>query len=246
MFFATSMETSQSIAYAGQAVTVSFYARKGADYSSASSALKVTLRSGTGTDQNVYGYTGGASPINGSTKTLTTTWQRFEATGTVAATATELAVYFHNTPVGTAGTNDYYEVTGVQLELGSVATTFKRAGGTIQGELAACQRYYFRMTPGSAYGPLGIGLATSTTVAEVDVTNPVQMRVPPTAVEYANIALHLPGIVIKTFTSLVLGYTGYTNQTVTTSGSTGLTTSQTYKLTNNNNASAYIAFSAEL
>jgi hypothetical protein len=141
MFFATSMETSQSIAYAGQAVTVSFYARKGADYSSASSALKVTLRSGTGTDQNVYGYTGGASPINGSTKTLTTTWQRFEATGTVAATATELAVYFHNTPVGTAGANDYYEVTGVQLELGSVATTFKRAGGTIQGELAACKRY---------------------------------------------------------------------------------------------------------
>ena len=32
--------------------------------------------------------------------------------------------------------------TGVQVEIGNVATAFQTATGTIQGELAACQRYY--------------------------------------------------------------------------------------------------------
>jgi hypothetical protein len=220
MFFATSMETSQSIAYAGQAVTVSFYARKGADYSSASSALKVTLRSGTGTDQNVYGYTGGASPINGSTKTLTTTWQRFEATGTVAATATELAVYFHNTPVGTAGANDYYEVTGVQLELGSIATTFKRAGGTISGELAACQRYLPAIS-GATNSILGF--AYSTTGSQIFIKLPTTARVAPTGITVnptltANYALVNQGFTSGTPTAIAwnAGGTDYASINVTT------------------------------
>jgi hypothetical protein len=77
-----------------------------------------------------------------SSATLTTTWQRFTFTFAVGATATELSVALTNVTTGTAGADDYFEITGVQLELGTTATTFSRAGGTIQGELAACQRYY--------------------------------------------------------------------------------------------------------
>lgn len=155
LFISQSIESVNSIPLAGKTVTFSFYARAGANYSAASSALTVLLYTGTGTDQNqLSGFTGSATPISG-TATLTTTWQRFTFTGTIASTVTEIASTFYFTPVGTAGAADYYEVTGVQLELGSSATPFSRAGGTIQGELAACQRYYEKsinqsLTPGTS------------------------------------------------------------------------------------------------
>jgi hypothetical protein len=139
---AQAMETETSLKFAGKAVAFSFWARAGANYSSASSALSVRLIGGTGTDQTVFaGYTGSADQISTSV-TLTTSWQRFSVTGTVSSNITELSPYFSFAPVGTAGANDYFEVAGVQLELGSIATSFTRAGGTLQGELAACQRYY--------------------------------------------------------------------------------------------------------
>jgi hypothetical protein len=142
LIFNSSLESANSYQYAGQTVTLSFYARAGANYSSASNALAFYLFSGTGTDQNINsGFTGQSTLIN-TTATLTTTWQRFTATVAVGSTATQLAMWFQYTATGTAGANDYFEITGIQLEVGSVATAFRRAGGTIQGELAACQRYY--------------------------------------------------------------------------------------------------------
>jgi len=138
-----SMETNDSVRYANKPVTLSFWAKAGANYSSASSALGVQWTTGTGTDQRVIdGYTG-ASNIVATNATLTTSWQRFSFTGTAASNTNEMGFLIYNTPVGTAGANDWFEITGVQVEFGSVATNFKRAGGgTIQGELAACQRYY--------------------------------------------------------------------------------------------------------
>jgi hypothetical protein len=135
-------ESVNSIPFAGKTVTYSFYARKGADYSAASSALTARIFTGTGTDQNIFsGYTGTVT-TNVVTATLTTSWQRFSGSTTIGATATQIATDFLFVPVGTAGTNDYYEVTGVQLDVGSVALPFRTYAATIQGELAACQRYY--------------------------------------------------------------------------------------------------------
>jgi hypothetical protein len=123
-------------------MTISFYARAGANYSAASSNLGVRLFTGTGTDQPLQSFTGFATAVN-STATLTTSWARYSYTITLGSTVTEFGLNFNFVPVGTAGAADYFDVTGVQIELGSVATTFKRAsGGTIQGELAACQRYF--------------------------------------------------------------------------------------------------------
>ena len=137
IYLAQSVETVNSIPFVGKTVTLSFYARKGADFSSTSNALTFAIDTGTGTDQNnILSYTGLAQPGTG-TATLTSTWQRFSCTGTIATNVTEIGMRLYYTPTGTAGTNDYFEITGVQLEVGSVATPFSRAQGTIAGELAA-------------------------------------------------------------------------------------------------------------
>lgn len=139
---AQSFETVNSIQYAGKTVTLSFYARAGANYSPASSALQVYLATGTGTDQSaIAGFTGNTYVIN-TTATLTTTWQRFTYSAAVGSDRTQIAPYFVCTPVGTAGANDYYEVTGVQVEIAANASAYSPNTSTYALELAACQRYY--------------------------------------------------------------------------------------------------------
>ena len=144
-------ESADSYRFAGQTVTVSFYARAGANFSATSNAFVFALASGTGTDQPVYSFTS-YTTVASTTATLTTSWQRFTATGTVSSSATEVGIEAYYTPTGTAGANDYFEITGVQLEAGSVATPFTTATGTLSGELAACQRYYQAL---SAFGCAG-------------------------------------------------------------------------------------------
>jgi len=188
-FFANSFETINSIPYAGKTVTVSFYARKGADYTAASDGLFVGLNTATGTDQTVFNYAVGvASPI-GSTVTLTSTWQRFSVSATLSSTLNEMAVFFRYTPVGTASTNDYFEITGVQVDIGSVALPFRTYAATIQGELAACQRYYYRVQPAAASAPITTSMYWSSSTIGIGTTQfPVKMRIIPTALEQSGTA----------------------------------------------------------
>jgi hypothetical protein len=175
-------ETVNSIPYAGKTVTLSFYARAGANYSATSSILYGGIITGTGTDQNntTGSYTGAAASL-GANFNLTTTWQRFSTTGTIPTTSTEMEVKFVFDPTGTAGANDYFEITGVQIDIGSVALPFRTYAATIQGELAACQRYFQIIAEGnSAY------IFNGNNWYAFDVrgvyTFPVQMRTAPTLV----------------------------------------------------------------
>jgi hypothetical protein len=140
------LETADSLRFAGKTITFSFYARKGSDYSATGSLFRVFLPYGTGTDQVVHSFTGFTQALSSSTVTLTSTWTRFTFTGSIPSNATEIGLEMFADPTGTAGANDYMEITGLQLEEGSVPTSFSRAGGDIQGELAKCQRYYYRDT----------------------------------------------------------------------------------------------------
>lgn len=75
--------------------------------------------------------------------------------------------------IGTNGATFY--ITGVQLEVGSVATEFERRPyGT---ELALCQRYYQKLAGSES---VGIGAYTTATRVDTVVNFTCEMRVPPT------------------------------------------------------------------
>jgi hypothetical protein len=243
-----SFETVNSIPLAGKTVTLSFYARKGADYSAASSVLRATMYTGTGTDQNVYtaGYTGSVTAID-QNATLTTTWQRFSFTATLAGSATEIGLTLIGAYTGTASTNDYYEVTGIQLEVGSVATQFSRAGATIQGELAACQRYYYRQGGLNTYQTFGGGFADQTTTAIIQVPLPATMRVAPTSVDFSTLNLSTGGTnTAVTSLTILSNNSGNGIAVVYPVVASGLTANRPYSLTANNSTSGYLGLSAEL
>jgi hypothetical protein len=76
--------------------------------------------------------------------------------------------------------NATWYITGVQLEVGSVATPFERRPyGT---ELSLCQRYYQQIgkTNNVSYQPYAIGSVGSSTVAGAIFSLPVTMRATPT------------------------------------------------------------------
>jgi hypothetical protein len=242
------VETTNTIPFAGKTVTLSFYARKGANFSAASDALTFRLVTGTGTDQNAIspGYTGNATVIS-STATLTTTWQRFTATGTISSSATEMFTEFYFTPVGTAGAADFFEITGVQIDVGSVAQPFRRNSVTIQGELAACQRYYWRTGGDSVYNALGNGLTLSTTAGSVIVKLPVTMRIKPSSMDFSTLAVY-DGTAVTAINAATLiannsaKDAAYIDFTVVS----GLTANRPVLFITNNSTSGYLGLNAEL
>jgi hypothetical protein len=244
-----SIESVNSIGFAGKSVTFTFYARAGANFSSASNALTATLYSGTGTDGNILtGFTGSAAPAGG-TATLTTTWQRFTFTGTVASTATQLGIYLAYTPVGTAGTNDYYEITGVQVEQANSASPYAPNGATYQAELAMCQRYYYRSTSGNAFGSFGVSaVGSSATIIRGVLPTPVTLRVSPTSIDFStlcyltNFGGSITAITNATIYATCVSLAAPVIEFTTTGGATNTY----YQVIANNSATAYIGLSAEL
>ena len=243
--FWQNMETVNSIPFAGKVATASFYARAGANFSASGNNLTVIgAISGTGTDQNLAsGYTG---QVNGgvTTATLTTTWQRFTVTATIPTNATELTFYTTYSPTGTAGANDYFEITGVQLEAGSVATPFTTATGTIQGELAACQRYYWRASVG-AYNYLpGTGSGNTTTSVLMAFPLHQTMRVSPTSVDFSAICFW-DGVAQSAVATSAGIQSGNADTVIIYFGVTsGITVYRPYLILTN--ATGYIGLNAEL
>jgi len=250
LILAQNFESVNSIPYAGKTVTLSYYARAGANFSAASSALTNQVTTGTGTDgQIILGLTGETTPITG-TATLTTTWQRFTITGAIGSTAAQLVPNFYYTPVGTAGVNDYFEITGVQIDIGSVALPFRTNGATFQGELAACQRYYYRTnSTASSYAILtNGGWATGTTAAKLFMNYPVQMRTKVTTLESGG-TLRLSD---DANTYAPTSYSMDTNNNnaniavITVNVASGLTQYRPYTVRCEGDTTAYFGFSAEL
>ena len=249
--FVQPLESINSKPFIGKVATLSFYARAGANYSSASSALSVYLLGGTGTDQNPNNTYTGQTSIISQTATLTTTWQRFSyTTGTIGTTVNELAVQLTSIGVGTALTNDYFEVTGVQLEIASAVSAYSPNASTQALELAACQRYYFRSGASggvvtSAYNLHAQGYEESATSASICFKLPVTMRVAPTAIEYANVDIY--DSTNRSLSALTINssYNNPNSPELVATG-TGMTQYRPCFLLNWGNTGGYVALTSEL
>lgn len=181
-FLVQEIPTADVLPLAGQQVTLSFWMRKGANFSGPGNITIVKMTTGTGTDEGlatlISGWAGAATPLL-QAPVVTANWQRFSFTATLGATATEAAVQIGWLPISSAGANDYLQVTGVQLELGQVASNFEWRSAPL--ELAKVQAYAYGITDGAAtvrYGNCQVITANTTAVCGIQL--PRQMRAVPT------------------------------------------------------------------
>jgi hypothetical protein len=239
--------------FAGETVTFSFWAKASSGTPSIAAFMNQNFGSGGSTTVN----------INGQKTAITTSWARYSFTFSVPSISGKTigAGSYLGAWIFTSAGSDYntqtnslgiqtttIDVWGVQVEEGSVASAFQTATGTIQGELAACQRYYFRTTATAQYQPFGgFALSESTSQCLTMFTFPVTMRVRPTTLDSASVRFYD-----------VVSATAYSGGTLTLADSTpniGMTrythTSSPFTLgrmmiTNTDSATGFYGFSAEL
>ena len=173
--------------FANQTATLSFWAK----------ASSGTPKVGGYVNQ-VFGSGGSAAVTTaGTLQTISTSWARYSITISVPSISGK-----------TIGTSDYLEfglmtscgttisalgypavgiqnatigLWGFQIENGSTSTAFQTATGTLQGELAACQRYLPAvLANGSTAASIGSGYAPATNSVNMNVVFQVPARVAPT------------------------------------------------------------------
>jgi hypothetical protein len=235
------IETSNAIQYAGQTVTISMMC-----YASASTGFQMQLGYSTSTDVGPLGSWTNITPSSGGAATVTNAWQKMTGTFVVPSTAKSLYVSLF-IPTLASGASAYFGQS--MLELGSVPTTFSRAAGNVAGELAACQRYYFRANSAGSYRMLGSGYAGSGGGSlNIAITLPTQMRVIPTALDTSALSsfYYESAGGGSTPTTLTLSSPATENIGTVNLAKTGsFTAGDAYWLYSNNTA-AYLGFSAEL
>lgn len=171
------LESIDSVPLQGKTVTLSYWAKAGANYSAASSLFGVVLDTGTGTDQGPVngGWTGSATPIL-TTQAITTSWVRYQHMATLSSSLNQVGIRLYYTPVGVAGADDNVYFTGVKLEICSVATDFDIPPYAVEMELS--QRY-LPVIPAGTYFP---AFATSTTTVYAQAPIGITSRVAPTGI----------------------------------------------------------------
>lgn len=145
--------------------------------------------------------------------------------------------------VGTNGATFY--VTGVQLEVGTVATPFERQ--IYSNQLAQCQRYFYKAGSDSAFENFGSGWATTASSVNFWVEVPTTMRAIPTLLKTGTIQA-------QNFNNAVYGTSSFSiNSTESGLNRIGLSCSVVtatanigYVIRAGNDTSATLQFSSEL
>jgi hypothetical protein len=113
----------------GKTVTLSYRAKTNLSFDS-------RIRSRTDTEDAATVFS--AATLSAITESASTDWKLFTHTFTVPTATLAMSVDFS---AGAVVSGDYFQITGVQLELGDTTTPFEHR--SLGQELALCQRYYF-------------------------------------------------------------------------------------------------------
>jgi hypothetical protein len=245
--------------FAGQTVTLSFWAKAASGTPNVS--IEFLQFFGTGGSPSAV-VTGSVATNTVKKFTLSTSWVRYSHTFTIPSISGKtlgtnndsyLGLVFYVSGGNATRTdslgvqNNTFDIWGVQAEAGSIATPFQTATGTIQGELAACQRYYWQQG-GAFYQALGpTGYTTSTTNANAYFTLPVEMRTVPT-LTYAQVNWRSANGNVQTPSAIIITGSGLSTTKVIrlehtlTAATSGLWGYQEINATN----AGYLGLSAEL
>jgi hypothetical protein len=176
--------------FAGQTVTISFWAKAASGTPKIAVEVRQNFGTGGSPSANVHTYFGQV--------TLSTSWARYSLTAAIPSISgktlgTDNNSYFmpqlwfsagtdFNARTGSLGIqSNTFDTWGVQVEAGNVATAFQTATGTLAGELAACQRYFFRVdSSANVYAAFTNGHFNTTTNFRSVLLYPMTMRVTPT------------------------------------------------------------------
>ena len=183
---------------------------------------------------------------------LEITWELFrgtDQTGTRPLNAWAAADNSTRTPDQTSTwytTDDAtFEITGVQLEVGSVATDFEHT--SFKDELRRCQRYFTRIPnqdASSGYAFLAQAAAHDTNSSMVTFHFPVFMRSNPSMSTSGSFRLYNGGGIATT--SIVLNTSNVAGATLQVSTSSGIDRYEALVFGQNNDSNAAIDFTAEL
>ena len=240
-YLSQSIETLNTLQLAGK--PVAFSAQVAA---STSIPLQLVVEYSTTVDASSGASWTGITATSGSTATPTsTTFIPISGIFAIPSNAQTVRAYVRTQSTITSGQAFYFGA--AKLEIGNVPTAYTKAGGTIQGETSACQRYYYRATSSAIYSVFSNGHANSTTNALMTFYPKVTMRTSPTSLDYSTLMVG-DGNAAYAVTSLTFdSQTLNPNAVLLQAGTAAvLTQYRPYYLIANNSSSAYVGISAEL
>jgi hypothetical protein len=242
-----SIEASNLYSLIGKSVTVSFWYRSN---KTGSHGIRI------------YGafLTGGTDDRQGFTVNVADTWEKKTITSTAFAAVSTINVSpeavgslidigfrVQDAGFSSVSASDYFQISQVQLEVGSKATPFQTAsGGSPQAELAMCQRYYYLLANGNSQVIANAGYYSST-LALGAINLGVTMRATPSLVVTTgtNYYALLANSAADTLNSFSIDTS--TNISVNLFNSTEASgTSGAFGQFRTQNANAFVALSAEL
>lgn len=197
------LTSANSTRFQGRLAEFSFHALPGANFSAAGGQVTATIATGTGSDDTAANFSTGtwAGYVASSTVvTLGSAWDRYSVVATIPQTATQIGVKICYTPVGTAGTNDWFEFAGAQLDVNQAADAKVASGDGLAYNIASFERrpasieaslqyvYFYRLAEpasGAAIPAMCQATGATTNICNVFLPNVMRATVPTIAITTA-------------------------------------------------------------